>query len=91
MCPRDPRPRLAKIAERTREQPKAVGAHVRAQFLLDGGYWVAAYREAKALTEANPRDRRAWLVMQHALDGMQLRGTAPWIDACNALAKSTGK
>jgi hypothetical protein len=91
VCPRDPRPRLDKIAARTREQPKALGAHVRAQFLLDGGYWLAAYREAKALTDANLRDRRAWIVMQRALDGMQLRDTAPWRDACEALAKERKK
>jgi hypothetical protein len=83
--------RFAKIAERTREQPKAVAAHVRAQVLLDAGLCCSARREAKALTDANPNDRRAWLVMQHALDRMQLRDTAPWREACEALARDRRK
>jgi len=83
--------RFAKIAERTREQPKGVAAHVRAQVLLDAGLCCAAWREAKALADANPKDRRAWLVMQHALARMQLRDTAPWREACEALAKTVRK
>ncbi len=82
------RPRLEKLAERMKEQPKAACAHLRAQVLLDAGLCLAAYREAKALTDANPNDCRAWLVMQHALDRMQLRDTKPWTDACNGAAKA---
>jgi hypothetical protein len=88
---KDLAPRLAKIAERTREQPKGVAAHVRARMLLDAGLCCGAYREARALVAANPGDRRAWLVLQHALDGMQLRDTAPWRDACEALANERRK
>jgi hypothetical protein len=81
--------RLAQIAARTREQPTSVAAHLRAQVLLDAGLFVAAYREAKSLADADPTDRLAWLVAQHALDGMQARGTRPWRQACAGVASAT--
>jgi hypothetical protein len=77
---------LEKIAERTKEQPRAVAAHLRAQLLLNAGLYLAAYNEAKALTDAHPKDRRAWLIMQHALDRMQIQDCKVWREACNGVA-----
>jgi hypothetical protein len=64
---------------------------LRAQVLLDAGLCLAAYREAAAVLDVNPDDRRAGLVMQHALDRMHLRDTAPWRAACDAAAKAPGR
>ncbi len=80
--------RLDELAERTKEQPPGVAAHLRAELLLEAGLWLAAYQEASALTDADPKDRRAWLVMQFALDRLQLRGTLPWRAACDGLANA---
>jgi serine/threonine protein kinase len=85
---KDLRPRFAKIAERTKEQPVAVGGHLRAQVLLDAGLPLAAYRQAKTLADAHPADVRAWVVMQHALDRLQLRDSGPWREAAEGAAKA---
>jgi hypothetical protein len=84
-------PRLARIAVRTRDQPKALCAHLRAQAMLDAGLHLAAYREARAVLDENPADRRAGVVMQHALDGLKLRDTAPWREACDAAARARAR
>jgi hypothetical protein len=54
--------------------------------LLNAGLNLAAYNEAKALTDAHPKDRRAWLIMQHALDRMEIRDCKVWVEACNGVA-----
>jgi serine/threonine protein kinase len=80
--------RFDQLAERTKEQPRAVAAHLRAELLLDAGLWLAAYQEARPLAEADPTDRRAWLILQLALDRLNLRDTEPWRAACDGLANA---
>ena len=83
--------KLARIDRLTADQPHGLARHLRARALLDAGLYCAAYREAQAITDESAHDARAWIVTQHALDGMGLRRTAPWRAACDAVARESSK